>query len=347
MSATTIRDVARYAGVGVGTVSRVLNDSPDVSVTTRSKVLSAIEALDYTPNPIARRLSLGKTLTIAVIAPFFTRPSVVERLRGIEHVIAESEYDLIVFNVETSSRRDAYFHSVLRRERVDGVIIISLLPRDNDVDRLKQAGTSVVFVDVSHPQFSQVIVDDVEGGRQATRHLISLGHRKIGFLSDYEDSSFYFTANRDRFTGYRRELEAANISLRPEFSAHGVHSRSSAYDMAKRLLRVDDRPTAIFATSDTLAIGVLEAAQQVGLDVPKDLSVIGYDDIEIAEYLRLTTIRQSLFESGVEGVKLLLEEMESMPGAPAQILLPTELVRRDTTAPPSARSAPRIFWKSR
>lgn len=335
MSTTTIRDVARYAGVGVGTVSRVLNDSPEVSPSTRSKVLSAIEALDYTPNPIARRLSLGKTLTIAVIAPFFTRPSVVERLRGIEHVIAESEYDLIVFNVETSSRRDAYFRNVSRRERVDGLLVISLLPSDSDVQRLQQVGTPVVLVDVAHEAFSQVTIDDVRGSRQATEHLLALGHRKIGFLSDYEDSSFYFTANRDRFAGYSQALDAAGIGLTPEYCVHGVHSRSSAFEMGMRLLSLSERPTAIFATNDTLAIGVLEAAQEKGLRVPADLSVIGYDDIEIAEYLQLTTIRQSLFESGVEGIKLLLEEIDVAPRKPAQVVLPTELVRRGTTAPPS------------
>lgn len=334
MSATTIRDVAKYAGVGVGTVSRVLNDSPDVSPPTRDKVLNAIEALDYTPNPIARRLSLGKTLTIAVIAPFFTRPSVVERLRGIEHVIADSEYDLIVFNVETSSRRDAYFRNVSRRERVDGLIVISLLPRDNDVQRLKQGGTPVVLVDVAHHEFSQVIINDVEGGKQATQHLLDLGHRNIGFLSDYEDSSFYFTANRDRYAGYCQALKATGIPLRPDFTVHGQHSRSSAFEMTMRLLELEDRPTAIFATSDTLAIGVLEAAQQSGLAVPRDLSVIGYDDIEIAEYLQLTTIRQSLFETGAEGIKLLLEEIDSPPAEPTQVLLPTEVVVRETTAPP-------------
>ncbi len=334
MSATTIRDVAKYAGVGVGTVSRVLNDSPDVSPPTRDKVLDAIKALDYTPNPIARRLSLGKTLTIAVIAPFFTRPSVVERLRGIEHVIADSEYDLIVFNVETSSRRDAYFRNVSRRERVDGLIVISLLPRDNDVQRLKQGGTPVVLVDVAHPEFSQIIIDDVKGGKQATRHLLHLGHRKIGFLSDYEDSSFYFTANRDRYAGYCQALKDAGLPLRPEYTVHGRHSRSSAFEMTMQLLELDDRPTAIFATSDTLAIGVLEAAQQAELAVPNDLSVIGYDDIEIAEYLQLTTIRQSLFETGAEGIKLLLKEIDSPPASPTQVLLPTELVVRETTAPP-------------
>lgn len=333
MSTVTIRDVAKYAGVGVGTVSRVLNDSPAVSDATRGKVLSAIEALDYTPNPMARRLSLGKTLTIAVIAPFFTRPAVVERLRGIESVLADSEYDLIVFNVETSSRRDLYFRNVPRRDRVDGLLVISLLPRENDAKRLLQTGAPVVLVDVSYGEFSQVIIDDVAGGRRATEHLISLGHRKIGFVSDYEDSSFYFTANRDRFMGYRQALEAAGIPLQSKYHAYGTHSRASAYEEAHKLLALPDRPTAIFATSDTLAIGVLEAAHNLNLRVPEELSVIGYDDIEIAEYLNLTTIRQSLFKSGVCGCELLLQEIDSPPASPQTITLPTELVTRGTTGP--------------
>lgn len=336
MSAATIRDVAKRAGVGIGTVSRVLNDSPAVSDATRTKVLSAIEALDYTPNPIARRLSLGKTLTIAVIAPFFTRPSVVERLRGIEHVMADSEYDLIVFNVESSNRRDIYFQDVPRRERVDGLLIISLMPLEKHVQRLLQSGAPTVLIDVSHPHFSQVVIDDVEGGRQATEHLLALGHKKVGFLSDYNDSTFFFTANRDRFSGYRQALTAAGLPIRPEYSVHGEHSRESAYEMSYHLLTLDDPPTSIFATSDTLATGVLEAAHDMELNVPEELSIIGYDDIEIAEYLNLTTIRQRLFESGVRGCELLLEAMEPPLAVPRQITLPTELVERATTAPPPA-----------
>jgi DNA-binding LacI/PurR family transcriptional regulator len=336
LSATTIRDVAKRAGVGVGTVSRVLNDSPAVSEATRTKVLSAIEALDYSPNPMARRLSLGKTLTIAVVAPFFTRPSVVERLRGIEAVMADSEYDLIVFNVESGRRRDRYFQDVPRRERVDGLLIISLLPTEAHVERLQQSGTPTVLIDVAHPQFSQVVIDDVRGGKQATEHLLALGHTKIGFLSDYEDSTFFFTANRDRFTGYRQALTDAGIPLKPEYSVHGEHSRESAYENAHRLLTLPDPPTAIFATSDTLAIGVLEAAHNLNLSVPEEVAVIGYDDIEIAEYLRLTTIRQSLFESGVEGSQLLLAKIGDPSCALCNRVLPTELVVRDTTAPVSA-----------
>src|SRR5512135_2356525 len=126
----TIRDVAKQAGVGLGTVSRVINGSPQVSEATRERVLSAIAALNFVPNPTARRLSLGKTLTIAAIVPWFTRPAEVERLRGVEHTLAESEYDLVLYNVETPEKRDTYFRDVPRSERADGVLIVSLSPRD-------------------------------------------------------------------------------------------------------------------------------------------------------------------------------------------------------------------------
>ena len=135
----TIRDVAHQAGVGLGTVSRVINASPSVSEATRQRVLSVIKQLNYVPNPTARRLSLGRTLTIAVIVPFFTRPAEVERLRGIEHALLQSGYDLILYNVETPEQRDLYFRDIPRRERVDGVLIVSLTPRDGDVKVLQES----------------------------------------------------------------------------------------------------------------------------------------------------------------------------------------------------------------
>jgi LacI family transcriptional regulator len=330
----TIRDVAKRAGVGVGTVSRVLNDSPSVSDATRQKVLAVIEELDYSPNPIARRLSLGKTLAIAAIVPFFTRPAFVERLRGVEHVLADSEYDLILFNVETTAERDDYFRTVPRRERVDGLLIISLSPRNGDVDRFLQAGVPTVLVDTRHPDLSRVVIDDVTGGRLATQHLIDLGHHKIGFIGDHFENPLNFVSSRDRYEGYRQALAEAGITLRPEYQCQGEHGREKARQMARDLLALPDPPTAIFAASDTQAIGVLEAAQDAGLEVPEELSVIGYDDIEIAGYLRLTTIRQPLFASGVEGVELLLESIADPPLSPRRVLLPVELVVRGTTAPP-------------
>jgi DNA-binding LacI/PurR family transcriptional regulator len=328
----TIRDVAKRAEVGVGTVSRVLNDSPSVSDATRQKVLAAIAELDYAPNPFARRLSLGKTLTIAVIVPFFTRPSFVERLRGVEYALADSEYDLILFNVETTAKRDAYFRDIPRRERVDGVLIMTLSPSDADVDRFLQERVPSVLIDAHHPLLSQVVIDDVAGGRMATQHLIELGHHKIGFVGDEFDNPFHFVSSRDRCQGYRQALDEAGIPFRPEYHCQGQHGREPAKEMARDLLTLPDPPTAIFAASDIQAIGVLEAAQDAGLRVPEDLSVIGYDDIETAEHMHLTTIRQPLFALGVEGVELLLDSIANPPPSPRRVLLPVELVVRGTTA---------------
>lgn len=330
----TIRDVAQHAGVGVGTVSRVINQSEAVSQKTRQKVLVAIEELDYTPSPIARRLSLGKTMTIGVILPFFTNPSYVERLRGIESVLAESDYDLILFNAETPGRRDACFQNVLRREQVDGLLIITHVPSDNDVARFLRSRLPIVLIDARHSQLSRVIIDDVQAAYEATHHLIELGHRKIGFISDYLETSLNFMPIRDRHLGYYQALEEVGISYRPEYHRQGPHGRSQARQMAHELLALPDPPTAIFAYSDTQAIGTLEAAQERGVQVPEQLSVIGFDDIETAAYWKLTTVRQPLFTSGVKGGEILFKEMKQMPAEPREVTLPTELIIRATTAPP-------------
>ena len=334
--AATIRDVAQRAGVGLGTVSRVLNNSSMVSDATRQRVQSAIAELDFRPNQTARRLSLGKTLTIAVIVPFFTRPAFVERLRGVENALVASEYDLILYNVETPERRDRCFREVPHRERVDGVLIISLPPRTEDAAYLEQADVPVVLVDANHPSLTglnRIIVDDIQGGRRAVEHLIQLGHTRIGYISDPLDTPFNFTSSRDRYAGYRQALAAAGLSTRSEYQAQGEHSRAVARRLAQEMLALAERPTAIFAASDTQALGVLEGAQQAGYQVPDDLSVIGYDDIEVAEYLGLSTIRQPMYRSGQEGVALLLNQLTQPDHRPECRTMPTELIVRKTTAP--------------
>jgi DNA-binding LacI/PurR family transcriptional regulator len=331
----TIRDVAKQAGVGLGTVSRVINDSSQVSEATRQRVRTAIVELNFVPNPTARRLSLGKTLTIAVIVPWFTRPVEVERLRGVENTLAESEYDLVLYNVETPAQRDTYFRDVPRRENTDGVLIISLSPRDDDVERLARSNVPIVLVDANHDSLTslnRVITDDVAGGCTATQHLIDLGHTRIGFISDLIDTPFNFTSSRDRLKGYRKALKSAGIPFRPDYHAQGEHGRYEARRLAHEMLQLPDRPTAILAASDTQALGVLEGAQDLSLRVPEDLSVIGYDDIEIAEYMGLTTVRQLLYESGKRGVELLLEVLADPMAPPLCETMPTELIVRHTTA---------------
>ncbi|MCL4871802.1 MAG: LacI family transcriptional regulator [Anaerolineae bacterium] len=337
MNSSTIRDVAKLAGVGVGTVSRVLNDSPDVSELTRRKVLAAIAELDFSPSVIARRLSLRKTLTIGVIAPFFTRPAFVERLRGVEKVIAQTNYDLVLFNVETPERRDACFRDVPRRDRVDGLLILSLSPEDAAANRFLSSQVPTILIDAYHPQMHHVVVDNIAGGQKAVQHLIDLGHRQIGFISDAMENPFNpfrFSHIHDRYQGYRQALDAAAIPFRPEYHKQGLHSRSVARQLTHDLLSQPDPPTAIFAYSDTQALGIIEAANDLGLRVPEQLSVIGFDDIELAEYVGLTTIRQNLYNSGVIGANMLLELLAAPIHAVQKVTLPTELINRQTTAPP-------------
>lgn len=335
--ATTIRDVAAKAGVGLATVSRVLNNSPLVSPPTRERVQAAIAELNFTPNPTARRLSLGKTLTIAVIAPWFTRPSSVERLRGIEQTLLDTPYDMVVVNVETVERRDRSFREIPRPDRADGVIIISFTPDEPQVKNLLICGVPVILVDAYHAAFTSVMEDSVRGGFLATQHLTQLGHQRIGYISDVFDDPFNFTSrSRYRFDGYRTALEVAGLPFRPEFCRQGEHGREQARQMALELLNLPERPTAIFAASDTQALGILEAAQTCGLQVPAELSVVGYDDIEVAEYLNLTTIRQLLFASGKRGVELLVEAIEGHLPEPVYEALPVEMIVRGTTARPNS-----------
>jgi DNA-binding LacI/PurR family transcriptional regulator len=331
----TISDVARKAGVGVGTVSRVLNNSPQVSEATRQKVLAAMADLDYVPNPLARRLSLGKTFTIGAIAPFFTRPSFVERLRGVEMALADTEYDLLVYNVETPEKRDRALQEIPKSRRVDGVLIVAFPPSDQDVARLAAAKLPTVLINDAPASLSRVMIDDVKGEYIAAQHLLGLGHRRIAYISDPLQSPFHFSSSRLRYQGYRRALEEYEIPFRPDYHQAGEHGREQARQMTHRLLDLGDPPTGILAASDTQAMGVLEAARERELDVPGDLSVVGFDDIEIASYLGLTTVRQPLFESGVRGVELLLGTISAAPVDPQQILLPIELIVRNTTAPPS------------
>jgi DNA-binding LacI/PurR family transcriptional regulator len=332
----TIYDVAKRAGVGIGTVSRVLNNSPQVREETRQRVLEAIKALNYRPSPLAQRLPLRRTLTIGVIVPFFTRPSFVERLRGIEAAITESEYDLIIYNVESTSKRDACFRDVPAGQRVDGVIVMSLSPSERDVDRWARAGVPVVLADAHHPRLNRVVVDDKDGGYQATMHLIELGHCRIGYVSDPVDNPFNFVSSRHRLEGYRRALAEHEIPFRPAYHQSGEHGRTRARDLTHVLMQLDQPPSAIFAASDTQALGVLEAAQDLGLTVPQDLSVVGYDDVELAEYLGLSTVRQPLFDSGWRAVQLLLQTLANPAATPICDTLSTELIVRETTTQPAS-----------
>jgi LacI family transcriptional regulator len=330
----TMADVGARAGVGEATVSRVLNSSRLVSEGTRQRVLSAMEELDYRPNPMARSLSRGRAMTLGVIVPFFVRPSAVERLRGAEAEFTAAGYDTVLYNVGTPEQILEQFHNVTGG-RSDGILVISVPPPEREMERLLGSGAPVVLVDVRFPGLTQVYTDDVEGGMLATRHLLELGHRRIAFLGDPSDNRFGFTSSAHRRAGFEAAMTEAGLQVPPHHITEGEHSREVALQQASELLDLPDPPTAIFAASDTQAFGVLEAAVLAGVDVPGRLSVVGFDDVEMAPYLGLTTVRQPLTYSGARGARLLLEQASGWrPENPVVEKLSLELVSRRTTAAP-------------
>ena len=329
----TIAKVAAEAGVGVGTVSRVLNGSPSVSAETRQRVLDAIAALDYQPNAVARALSTGRTNTVGVVAPFFTSWSVIERLRGVSSTLAASGYQLILLDVERAEQGREFFRTVAVRGRIDGVLSISLTPTDTEIRRLATEDVPIVLLDRAHPALPGITIDDVQGGRMAAEHLLALGHRRIAFLGDEEANLFGFDSSARRREGFEAAMDAAGVEVDPEWVVHRPHGRRHAREAASRLLAQDLRPTAVFASSDVQAIGVLEAAQAAGVPVPEQLSVIGFDNVEAAAYAGLTTVAQPLEEIGALGADLLLRALSGE--AVESRRMPLAIVERGSTAAPA------------
>jgi DNA-binding LacI/PurR family transcriptional regulator len=336
---STIGDVARLAGVGRGTVSRVLNDRPNVDPNTRQRVQAAIAQLEYVPSTTARRLSLGRTQTIGVVVPYLTTPSVVQRLRGIESALVRAGLDMIVFNVETVQRRDTVLRDLPRPDRIDGMILVSIAPHDSELAQIRRAGVPVVLIDAHHRGISRVVCDDIGGGVLVAQHLRQLGHTRIGFIGDETRPALGVPSSDMRLRGVERELRVDGLAIPDELVALGERSREHAREAALAMLGLPRRPTAIIAANDIKAMGVLEAAERLGLAIPGDLSLTGYDDIEAAEYFGLTTIHQPLEDTGTRAVERLVALIAgSAPGVLREVL-PVELVIRRTTAAPPASAA--------
>jgi LacI family transcriptional regulator len=336
---TTIARVAQEAGVGVGTVSRVINGSTAVSEETRRRVLEVVQELGYQPNATARALSTGRTRAVGVIAPFFTRPSVIERLRGVGPLLASSSYQLILVDVESPHQREAAFRSLIGR--VDGLLSVTIAPGPADLERLAAAGVPVVLIDHEHDRLPSVTVDDEAGGQLAVSHLLELGHRRIAFAGDTVDDVHGASASSRRCAGYRRALADAGLPVDEELVVLRPHGHDAAA-IVDELLALPEPPTAVFAASDQQALAVLDAVQEHGLGVPEDVSVVGFDDVELARYAGLTTVAQPLELSGARAAELLVASLDGRDLSTATHHLPLELVVRDTTAPPRSRDKPAV-----
>lgn len=316
--AVTIYDVAKAAGVGISTVSRVLNDSSRVSPQTRCRVLDAIEALGYQPNLMARNLSRSRIQTVGVLLSYLTNPFQVAVLQGIERTLSQGGYDLVIFNVDShdvdsDQRRQSLLESISQGRRCDGLITISFAPSDEHLARLRRYRIPVVITDYCKEGIPSVFVDNVKGGRTATAHLISLGHRRIGYIQDYFKRPNGPNGNwpgADRQRGYIQALKAAGMEVDPGLiqAGHG-HVRANGAQAMQRLMEQDHPPTAVFAVSDMLALGAMEYAQANGIRIPDDVAIVGFDDIDLASFAHLTTIRQPMQKLGSQAAAMLLQAL--------------------------------------
>jgi DNA-binding LacI/PurR family transcriptional regulator len=330
----TIRDVARLAGVSAATVSRVLNDSPLVLEETRARVRAAVDQLGYRLNATARTLSIGQAQAVGVVVPFLTTHSVIERLRGVVSRLGRHDrlgYDLLLFDVEAPEQRADAMRDLARRGRVAGLLVISLPIFDDEVAALRSDELPAVLLDVAHPQLPRVVIDNVHGGELAAAHLVARGHQRIAFVGDHPTNAYGFTSSEDRRRGFHAALGGAGLELDPALERFGTHGRDAAQEAAASLLALPDPPTAVFAASDVQAIGVLQAAWAGGVRVPEELAVIGFDDVDLAEIVGLTTIRQPLREGGALAADLLLAAIEHGVHDPVQEVQSLTVVERRTT----------------
>jgi DNA-binding LacI/PurR family transcriptional regulator len=332
-----IAAVAAEAGVGVGTVSRVINGSAKVSPETRARVLQVIEALGYRPSALASALASGAVRAVAVLVPYLTRPSTVARLDGAVAVLEAEGYDAIVCNIKTPAQRDRALAAFADTHRAAGVLVVSIPLSAEQIGSITSAGLPVVSVDADNPGCPSLVIDNHLGGRLATEHLLGLGHRRIGFIGDAPDAQMGFRSTSRRLAGFRAALRRTPGSAGIVVTV--PHGATEAAAAAVEMLGGRDPPTAIFAASDTQAIGVLHAAEKLALSVPEDLSVVGFDDIDTAGLLGLTTVRQPLERSGEQGAVHLCRRLAGGPPGPARQVLPLEMVVRSSTAPPR-RSVP-------
>jgi LacI family transcriptional regulator len=340
----TIRELARRSGVSVGTVSRALNGYADVRPETRERIMRLASELDYTPAAAARSLVTQRSHVIGVFLetgeghPDLQHPFFHEVLGGLKQRVGAEGFDLLLFASERPGNGYGP-HSYLKRARhhnVDGCALIGLEPEDPEVRRLVRGEIPCVAIDmaIEGPRTEVVMSDNEAGARAAVEHLHGLGHRRIATVTGMIDSR----PGIDRLRGYRAAVQALGLAYRDDYVAYGDFYAESGREATARMLASAEPPTAIFAASDLMAIGAIRAVAEVGLQVPHDVSIVGFDDIQLAPHVNppLTTLRQDMLGLGAAAGDALVARVAGDPDRPPLRTLPVELVVRGSTAAPPA-----------
>lgn len=331
-----IMDVARRAGVSIATVSRVVNGQTVVAPETRERVMEAVRELGYQPNALAASLVRGRSRTLGIVIPDISNPFFPEVVRGLEDAAHKAGYNVILCNSDLNIDKEIEYFEVLRQKQVDGLIYHSGTVTSRHLEVFERLNLPVVLA-ATHDDgyhFPCVLVDNRRAAEEAMDHLIDLGHRRLGVITGNDPIS-----GKTRLAGYRDALNKHGLKLPEEWTAVLDWRFESAYAAAQRMFDGKRRPTAVAVASDYMALGVVAAAIDIGLQVPRDVSVIGFDNIRLAAEVRpaLTTVAQPMYEMGAEAASLLIRCItEGVPeGDQATVILPNRLVVRSSSAPPA------------
>lgn len=326
----TVEDVAREAGVSTATVSRVFNRTARVSDKTMQKVLKAARKLNYRPSRVARRLRVksSQSMVVGLIIPDMENPFFSEIARGVEDVAYRSHHAVMICNTDEDAEKEKFYIDTLLDERTSGMIAALTSGNVKYVQRLVDEGYPVVCVDrrqkIGHTDV--VTVDNKGGAYQAVRRLIELGHRRIGIINGIKGLS----TTRERFEGYRKALKEAGIGVDSKMVTYGNSRQDGGSRQAKRLLALEERPTAIFSTNNLMTLGCLEQMYKQGIRIPADMAIIGFDDMPWAVALNppLTAVRQPGYELGTTAAELLIKRLAEPGRSTSSIELSPELVVR-------------------
>ncbi|MFW6381090.1 MAG: LacI family DNA-binding transcriptional regulator [Bacillota bacterium] len=332
--ALTIKDVAEKAGVSYATVSRALNNHPEVNEKTRKRILEIAQDMGYQPNAIAQGLVKSETRTIGLLIPDITNPFFPEVARGVEEAAEKAGYSIFLCNTNWNSERESKYINVLLQKQVDGVIIAPSSESPAHLQKLMESNTKTVFVSriIRQLNTTSIIIDNVSGAVMAMEHLLQEGHKRIGFISGPLDIS----ANKDRLRGYREALESNGIEIDDVLIKEGDFKRESGHFLMHDLLALEEKPTAIFAANDLLALGAIRAIREEGYQIPEEVAVVGFDDIEFASLpeIQLSTVSQPKYDLGKLAFEVLCDQIKGGDSYKAgrKILLDPELKIRRTSS---------------
>ena len=330
----TIDDVAREAGVSIATVSRVINNTANVRPDKFKRVMSAMTQLGFVVNPHARSLAGGRTNALGLLVADVSHPFNGELVRGIEAELAKTNFDLILYTTQRRKTKEAAHVATLTHGLADGLILVVPRNAEQYVAELRHRQFPYVIVDnqIDHDPGAAVHFAYRQSGYDATRYLLDLGHRRIGFIAGLRE----IKGSIERFEGYCEALHDAGLPLDPDLIVQGDFFQPSGFTATEILLALAHPPTAIFATNDLMAFGVMDAARVRGLRIPEDLSIIGFDDIPQASHVHppLTTMHTPIIEAGALAVRMLIEQLDHPDKAPQQVTLTNDLVIRGTTQAP-------------